>query len=150
MSGRRAMSHPYHPDEVYFGHALYCTSGLVLLNGLCHIGYVIKRTCYGLYKMGYISWCWYRLFKNKRSASFEIEQIRRFLHASSDEVIIMHVLHSYNVSDHLWSNFQGNRYLSDTYLVLVERPHDAWVKSTGLVTWFVDHYHNLWFISIAQ
>jgi len=71
MSGRRAMSHPYHPDEVYFGHALYCTS-----------------------------------------ASFEIEQIRRFLHASSDEVIIMHVLHSYNVSDHLWSNFQGNRYLS--------------------------------------
>ena len=81
MSGRRAMSHPYHPDEVYFGHALYCTS-----------------------------------------ASFEIEQIRRFLHASSDEVIIMHVLHSYNVSDHLWSNFQGNRYLS---VVLFERPHES-------------------------
>ena len=31
MNGLRAMYHPYHPDEVYFGHALYCTSGNVKL-----------------------------------------------------------------------------------------------------------------------
>ena len=52
------------------------------------------------------------MFKNKRSASYEIQQISRFLHSSTDEVVIMHVLHSYNVSDHLWTSFQGNRYLS--------------------------------------